>query len=118
MTVLRTVERFEESGSVENVKKELPKPVRSGSTEQRVLQAVQQSHKSTRRLSGQLGISRTTFRRILKNAQLRLYRPELLQKLSEDDPDRRIEFSEWFLEQKELDDQFVVLRAAAISKIV
>ncbi len=39
-TVTNTVKRFEETGSVADRKKELPTPVRTGSTEARVLQAV------------------------------------------------------------------------------
>ena len=106
-TVLNTVKRFEDTGSVGESKKQLPKPVRTGSTEERVLAALRQSpKKSTRRLSAQTGISRRTLQRIIKSAGLHPYCPRLLHALNEDDPDRRLEFCEWFLEQCRLDEQF------------
>ncbi|MCP4489021.1 MAG: transposase, partial [Gammaproteobacteria bacterium] len=108
-TVSRTVRRFEETGSVINPpQRQMPKPVRTGSTEQRVLDAVRKSpKKSTRRLSAQIGISKDSVHRILRNAHLKPYRPRLLQGLNEDDPDRRIEFCEWFIQQAEADTNFV-----------
>ena len=41
---------------------------------------------------------------MLSDLQLRPYRPRLVQELNEDDPDRRIEFSEILLTMVEKDD--------------
>ncbi len=88
-TVSNTVKRFEDTGSVTEIKRKLPKLVRTRSTEERVLAAMRQSPtKSMHRLAAQTGISRAAAQRILKTAGLQPYRPRLLQGLNEDDPVR------------------------------
>jgi hypothetical protein len=54
-------------------------------------------HKSTRKGSSELKISRTSYQRVLKHLKLKPHRPRLLHALHEDDPDRRVAFCEWYL---------------------
>jgi hypothetical protein len=58
---------------------------------------IQSPHKSTRKGSSELGISRTSYQKILKHLKLKPYRPRLSHAINEDDPDRRMEFCEWYL---------------------
>ena len=53
---------------------------------------------SQRQATRKLDISRSTLQRIMKDLNLKAYKPKLLQALNEDDPDRRIEFCEWILD--------------------
>ena len=68
---------------------------------------VQSPKKSTRRASLKLSISQTSIRRILKSIGLKPYRPRLIHGLLEDDPDRRLQFSEIML--NELEENPVIL---------
>ena len=52
---------------------------------------------STRRASLELNLARTSLRRMMKELGLKPYRPRLLHALNEDDPDRRCEFADIFL---------------------
>jgi hypothetical protein len=62
-----------------------------------VVQALFQSpKKSIRKTSAEFIIPPTGVYRIVKALKLKAYRPHLLQMLTEDDFDRRIEFCEWF----------------------
>lgn len=47
---------------------------------------------SQRRAAHELGISRSTLQRMMKDLGLKPYKPKLLQALNEDDPDRRLEY--------------------------
>ena len=55
-------------------------------------------HKSTRRASCELQISATSIRRILHDIGMKPYRPRILHALNEDDPDRRAQFCQTFLQ--------------------
>jgi hypothetical protein len=57
---------------------------------------VQSPKKSIRKTSAEFIIPPTGVCRIVKALKLKAYRPHLLQMLTEDDFDRRIEFCEWF----------------------
>ena len=98
-TVSNIVERFEETGSFD----ELPRsgrPTTVCSPENaRVVQAVyaEGPTKSTRRSSLELRISRTSIHRMLHSLELHPYRPHLVYAMSKDDPDRRTEFCETFI---------------------
>ncbi|CAF3180109.1 unnamed protein product, partial [Rotaria sp. Silwood2] len=50
------------------------------------------------RAAHDLDISRSSIRRIMKELNFKPYKPRLLQALNEDDPDRRLEFSQWVLD--------------------
>jgi len=58
---------------------------------------------SQRRAARDLDISRSTLQHIMKDLNLKPYKPKLLQALNEDDPDRRMEFCEWILDTIEED---------------
>ncbi|KAG2459496.1 RPGF4 factor, partial [Polypterus senegalus] len=62
--------------------------------------------RSTRRMSLESGIIRTSLRRILATHKWHPYKLQLLQHLNEDDPDRRTEFAEWAKQKLEQDPQF------------
>ncbi|CAF3907141.1 unnamed protein product [Rotaria sp. Silwood2] len=55
-------------------------------------------HISQRRAALELNISRASLQRLMKDLNLKPYKPRLLQALNEDDPDRRLEFCEWLLD--------------------
>lgn len=58
---------------------------------------------SQRRASRELSISRSSLQRLMKDLNLKAYKPRLLHALNEDDPDRRVEFCEWILESSQED---------------
>ena len=62
--------------------------------------------KSTRRLSAESGVSRSSIRRILKANKWHPYKLHMAHHLSEDDPDRRMEFCEWALSNVNEDPNF------------
>lgn len=100
--------RFEETGSVADLQRSgRPKSVTTEQNLTTVAQSfVQSPSKSTRRASSELGISRTSLRRMMKSVGLKPFRPTLLQGLNEDDPDRRMEFCEWYVIRQEADNNF------------
>ena len=93
------VEKFEETGSVSD----LPKPGRRKSAtdadqQAAIIQALQDSpQKSSRQLSRELGISRSSVLRILHGRGMRPYIPRLIHALHDGDDDRRIQFAEEIL---------------------
>lgn len=96
-TVWRLVKRFEEHGMVAD-KPRSGRPTTAMTEEnfQLVSQTfVENSNQSAKRVSHQLDIPRRSLRRIMKNLNLNIYRPHLLQALNEDDFDRHVEFAEW-----------------------
>jgi transposase len=104
-TVYRLAKKFDETGSVEDV----PRSGRSRSVStdenmQLVSQTVLLNQQtSQRRAVRELDMSRSTLRRIMKDLNLKPYKPKLLQALNEDDPDRRMQFCEWILDTIEED---------------
>ena len=97
--------KFQETGSVEDaVRSGRPVSVCTENNADLVLETfTQDPQTSQRRASNELGIARSSLRRIMKHFKLKPYRPRLLQALNEDDPDRRIEFCEWLLEESSHD---------------
>lgn len=100
--------RFEITGSVADLPRSgRPKSVTTEENLETVAQSLVQSPtKSTRRASSELGISRTSVRRMLKTVGLKPYRRTLLQGLNEDDYDRRMEFCEWYVIRQLADNTF------------
>lgn len=88
--------KFAETGSVDDAPRSgRPTTVRTEENKQLVSETFFQNHQtSQRRASIQLDISRTSLQRIMKDLNLKPYKPMLLQALNEDDPDRRLEFCE------------------------
>jgi len=99
-TIYRLATKFDETGSVEDA----PRSGRPTSiTTEENMELVSESYtlnpqKSQRRAAHDLDISRSSVRRIMKELNLKPYKPRLLQALNEDDPDRRLEFSQWVLD--------------------
>lgn len=63
--------------------------------------------KSLRRASQEFGVSKSTIHDILQQQKWHPYKLQLVQKLTEDDPDRREEMCDWFIQQCEADDLFL-----------
>ncbi|GFT93247.1 uncharacterized protein NPIL_698191 [Nephila pilipes] len=53
--------------------------------------------KSLRHASSEVGISKSSVHRIMKRCQWRSYIPRLVQAFNDDDPDRRVQYCEWYL---------------------
>ncbi|KAG2458030.1 S12A7 protein, partial [Polypterus senegalus] len=107
-TVSKLLAKFRETGSVLDLPKcGRMKTVTNEETSVAVLASFSKSpQRSTRRMSLESGISRTSLRRILATHKWHPYKLELLQHLNEDDPDRRTEFAEWAKQKLEHDPQF------------
>uniref|UniRef100_A0AAZ1X2A6 DUF4817 domain-containing protein n=1 Tax=Oreochromis aureus TaxID=47969 RepID=A0AAZ1X2A6_OREAU len=107
-TVSKLLATFRETGSVLDLPKcGRKKTVTNEETSVAVLASFSKSpQRSTRRMSLESGISRTSLRRILATHKWHPYKLQLLQHLNEDDPDRRTEFAEWAKQKLEQDPQF------------
>lgn len=100
-TVYDLIKRFEEQGSISDLPRSgRQKTINSPENRDVIRGAMAQSPtKSTRRAALELGISRTSIRRLLHELKLKPYHPHLVHAMSEDDPDRRIEFCETFMDK-------------------
>ncbi|CAF3931381.1 unnamed protein product [Rotaria sp. Silwood1] len=105
-TMSRLAKKFDETGSIEDEPRSgRPITIRTGENRQLVSQTfLLNPRTSQKRASDDLHISRTSLQRLMKDLNLRAYKPRLLQALNEDDPDRRVEFCEWILDSTQ-DDQ-------------
>ena len=110
-TVWAIVQKFEEKGTVSD----LPQPdlkCRSVCCDTKV-QHIQDTidispSSSIRQVASQTGISKSSAQRMLRyDRGLKPYKVTLVQTLKEDDPARRVEFCEWFLETLELHPSFL-----------
>jgi len=63
--------------------------------------------KFTKQCAREAGVSRTSIRRILKTARRKVFISKLLHALNEDDPDRRVQYCEWFQNMVREDEEFV-----------
>jgi len=63
--------------------------------------------KSATQCARDTGVSSTRVRRILKAFKWKVYIPRLLDAINEDDPDRRMQFCEWFQQMVNEDEEFV-----------
>lgn len=98
-SILDLVRKFDETGSVEDQSRSgRPRSVSTDENRERIRVAFEESPgTSTRRASLELNLARTSLRRMMKELGLKPYRPQLLHDLNDDDPDRRCEFAEIFL---------------------
>ena len=88
--------KFKETGSVldqtKSGRKKVPDEVK-----ERVLAKVAVSpQKSVRRISMEMDVPRPTVHDILKAEKVHPYKMQILNRLTEDDPDRRMQMCEWF----------------------
>ena len=97
-TVKDIVTKFEETGSVvDKIRSGRPPTVNIERNRMQVGEFIStQPRTSSRRLSEELHISRSSLRRIIKELGLKPWYPRLVQELNEDDYDRRLEFCENF----------------------
>ncbi|CAF4694672.1 unnamed protein product [Rotaria sp. Silwood2] len=104
-TVADIVDRFEESGKVDDRKRTgRPFVVRTEENKEAIKSLFSNNPTtSTRRAASELGISKTSILRILSELKLHPYRHRLVQQLNDDDPDRRTEFCEKLLMMAEED---------------
>jgi len=107
-TVAKLIDKFKKTGSVEDKPRSgRPRTSTDEDTSTNVLAAFSKSpNKSIRRLSAETGISQASVARILKENKWHPYKLHMLQHLSEDDPDRRMEFCEWAIDQMDRDPTF------------
>jgi hypothetical protein len=63
--------------------------------------------KSTKQCARETGVSRRSRRRILKTARRKVFIQRLLHALNEDDPDRSVQYCEWFQNTVQEDQEFV-----------
>lgn len=101
LTSARLHDKFEADATVQNVNKGRSGKPRTSTDDESVrtvLQAYEQSpRKSVRQCSSKNGVCKTTVHCILRNVKWKPYILRLLHAMNQDDPDRRIEFREWFL---------------------
>ncbi|OAF68817.1 hypothetical protein A3Q56_03433 [Intoshia linei] len=93
--------KFHNTGSVIDKKRSgRPKNMNTNENKENV-RAFYQNAPSTSavRASLQLYIPRTNLRKIMKNIDLKVWRPRLLYKMNDDDYDRCIEFCKWLQQQ-------------------
>lgn len=92
--ISRLIKKFNETGSVTD-KKKTGRPPMDEETEIEVIgRASMNSQQSVREISQQSNVPKSTVHRILKKHKFHPYKIHLVQELSEDDFDRRIEFCE------------------------
>lgn len=98
--ILNLVQKFDETGSLEDKSRSgRPRSVSTEENKERVRAAFKKSPAtSPRRASLELNLSRSSLQRMMKELGLKPYRPQLLHALNEDDPDRRCEFADIFLD--------------------
>ena len=99
LTIAHIRDKFETHGTVCDVHKGRsgrPHTSTNPAFSALVLERSEQSpQKSTKQCAREIGISRTSVRRTIKTAKLKVFIPRLLHALNEDDPDRRMQYCEW-----------------------
>lgn len=97
-TILSLYNKFKETGSVHDLERSGPPPsvvTEEKAEEVRNLLAAT-PYTSIRRGAAQIGISKSSYNRILNKLDFHKYRPYKCVELSDDDYDRRVEFCEAF----------------------
>ena len=110
LTIACIREKFEAEGTVQDIHKHhfgRPQTSTSPTREERLLETYDHSpRKSVRQAAREIGILKTSVHHILKRAHWKSYIPTLVHALNEDDPDRTVEFCEWYLAKCTEDAQF------------
>lgn len=107
-TVSKTVRRFEETGTVNNRPRTgRPRTVTTDAKSLDVLQTfVEDPHSSIRKAIVQHDISFSSVQKILKTNKFHPYKLHLVQELSEDDFDRRVEYCDTVMQKLDIDENF------------
>ncbi|XP_054449778.1 uncharacterized protein LOC129087027 [Pteronotus mesoamericanus] len=102
------IRKFEATGSVHDAKRSGRRV--SATTEEKAAELraslLRSPQKSSKCLSGELGISDRSVRRLLDKMKMKPYIPRLLHSLHDGDSDRRVEFCERFLAKLREDENF------------
>jgi ribosomal protein S13 len=94
-SVIMIINKFMETGSVQNIKHERNRPVRNEGVEVAVIGHVLMDNKqSLRQIASASGVSKSSVQRILKEQNFHPYKIRLVHELNEDDYDRRLQFCE------------------------
>lgn len=106
-TVSRVVARYQESRSV----KDLPRSGRPKINDDKKLNALitlqENPHMSTTEVARQENVSQSFVAKFLKIMKFHPYKVRLIHELTEDDPDRRLQFCEGFMQHCVRDPQFL-----------
>ena len=95
-SVSRLLTKFKKTGSVLDIKK-VRKSKFTEEEKNRVIEKYNQNPKlSLRRASLEAGMSVTSIQKILKSNSFHTYKLQVLHKINEDDPDRRMEMCDFF----------------------
>lgn len=92
--IQKLVRKFEETGSVGNIKRNQPRILDEASHIEVLGHFAMDPGMSTRQAAAATGLSRESVRKILKLNKFHPYKLHIVQELGDDDPDRRIEFCE------------------------
>lgn len=108
-TVQRTVRRFDEHGTLNDLERSgRPKSATTEEKQFEIAQAfVENQHHTLRKASDEYDISHESVRKILKNINFHPYKVHLVQELNDDDPDRRVEFCETMMTRIDANPNFL-----------
>lgn len=109
-TIARIRDKFERDGTVHNVNKNRsgrPRTSTNPAKEEQVQETlIRTPRKSLRQTARETNISKDSVHRIMKRLRWKSYIPTLVHALNEDDPDRRVQFCEWYLANCAEDERF------------
>jgi len=108
-TVIRTVERFVETGSVKDRPRSgRPKTATNDERSMEILLTFQENpHTSTRKAAQQTGSSQSSILKVMKLHHYHAYKIKLVQELIGDDFDRRLQYCEEIMQQCDRNIQFL-----------
>ena len=102
------VEKFETDYTIEDKKPTRTHPATNAANQELVLAtAANDPHSSIRKTAQQVGISPSSVAKILKLHKFHPYKIQVLQKLNEDDPDRRMEFCQRMMDRANENEYFI-----------
>jgi len=110
LTIARIRDKFETHCTVCDVHKGRsgrPRTASPASSAKVLEQFTHSPQRSTKQCARETGVSRTSVRCILKTARWKVFIPRLLHALNVDDPDRRVQYCEWFQNMVREDEEFV-----------